>query len=694
VSMRVSIRRTLRVGNAAGTAVEDLGVVPDEVHQMTRRDVEGKNDDLIEHAVSLLREQPRPRQLDIKKTAVRDGMLKLTLTTAGIDRVDVYVDDRPITSKLLSADEEPVVNVPSAGARGLRLMGYADGVLVANRRESLGILPSGKMGILPGATLVQAPAREVPNPVRFLVAAGDADRETVQHHVNLAWHSGWTVEPLFDIQAGGSPHASLQGYYAVIGGLPRGTNDQRRALAFDMSRELMAKTGYDVQPDLPSGAMYPPVGEYDIEAGDPTVEGSGAQTVHLPGTENAAWALQNMRVPEAWNRSPARGAGIAVAHPDTGVTKDPELQPGLDLTRQRDLLDNDNDATDPLTKRWWWRDNPGHGTGTASVVMSREAGSVTGTAPAADLVPLRAIHSVVLVYDGDVARAVEYARQQGCHVITMSLGGVGFSGALRAAIDAAIDDGLLVLAAAGNQVGFVVSPANYDEVMAVAATNIQDKPWVGSSHGPKVDVSAPGESVHAAHAKNGPNGPEYSVYPSAGTSYAVAQTAGVAALWLAHHGRDNLIAQYGKANLQAVFADLVRTTARRPAGWDSAEYGAGIVNADALLAQALPAIVPPLASASGSLTAAERLAPYTLDQSSDTAAAALDALLSGPDLDRDLYAGELAYHLSQDPQARVAFSAIATSALDDSSSTAEAEFTLGLAQLKAIASPSLAGRLA
>ena len=234
------------------------------------------------------------------------------------------------------------------------------------------------------------------------------------------------------------------------------------------------------------------------------------------------------------------------------------------------------------------------------------------------------------------------------------------------------------------------SPANYDEVVAVAATNIQDKPWVGSSHGPKVDVSAPGESVHAARVKKGLNGPEFWVDRSSGTSYAVAQTAGVAALWLAHHGRANLIAQYGKANLQAVFADLVRTTARRPAGWGNNQYGAGIVNADALLAQALPAVVPPLAAAGGSLTTAERLAPYMPDESSDTAAAALDALLPGPSADRDLYAGELAYYLSQDPQVRAGFSAIATSGLDGSSSAA----TLGLAQLKAIASPSLAARLA
>jgi hypothetical protein len=131
-----------------------------------------------------------------------------------------------------------------------------------------------------------------------------------------------------------------------------------------------------------------------------------------------------------------------------------------------------------------------------------------------------------------------------------------------------------------------------------------------------------------------------------------------------------------------------------PAGWNSSEYGAGIVNADVLLAQALPAVVPLLASASGALTTAERLAPYMPDQSNDTAAAALEALLPGPNLDRDLYAGELANHLSQNPQVRAAFSAIATSGIDDSSSTAEAEFTLGLAQLKAIASPSLAARLA
>jgi hypothetical protein len=673
--------------------VEDLGVRPDELHQMTRHDVDGRNDDLIAHAAELLGRRP-PRKLDIDHATVASGgTLKLTITTAGMDRVDVYLDERPVASVDVRDDRPTTIRKPGAGASRLRLMGYQGDTLVGNRRERLGPLPSGEWGVQPGATLVRAPAMEVPTRLRFLVAAGDADRATVRSEVRRAFGRGWAVEPLFEVDADTPPPPDLQGYYAVTGSLRNGTDDQRRARAFEMSRTLMRHTGFDVQPDLPSGTMYPPVGAYDLDVQDPTAEGAGAQSGHLPGTENPRWALESMRIPGAWTQSPSRGAGIAVAQPDTGVTAQPELRPGIDTARQRDLLDNDNDATDPLTKRWWWMDNPGHGTATASVVMSREPGTVTGSAPASGLVPLRAIRSVVLVFDGDVARAVEYARLRGCHVITMSLGGVGFSPALRAAIRAAIEDGLIVLAAAGNQVGFVVSPANYGEVVAVAATNIRDQPWSGSSHGGAVDVSAPGESVHTARVRKGTTGPVYSVGRSSGTSFSVALTAGVAALWLAHHGRDNLIAKYGKAALQAVFTDLVRKSAHRPAGWDSSQYGAGIVDADALLSRALPAVAPTLPSQGVSLSAEERLAAYLPGQSPDQATVVLETLLPSADEgERDLFAGELAYYLSQDPHVRAAADALAAEGLGGAAAGA-AGTSLGLARLRMMASPSLAARL-
>jgi hypothetical protein len=531
------------------------------------------------------------------------------------------------------------------------------------------------------------------------------DQRTVRRRLRETFGSRLRVRKLFDLDAeldvepaaDARPAPELEPFYAATAPLRGATDDERRARAFELSRDAMRRTGYDVQPDLPSGAMYPPVTTYDVDAQDPTALAVG--TADLPGTEAPLWPLENLHVPAAWARSPQRGAGVVIAQPDTGITAHPELAGGIDTALQRDFLDNDNDPTDPLSKRWWWMDNPSHGTATASVVMSRDPEVIVGSAPESMLVPLRTNRSVVLVFDGDVARAVEYARQAGCEVITMSLGGVGFSPALRAAIDAAIHDGLLVLAAAGNEVGFVVAPANYPEVIGVAATNIQDSPWSGSSHGPAVDVSAPGESVHAARTKREPSGVIYYTSRGSGTSYAVALTAGVAALWLAYHGRDELIAKYGKPNLQAVFTDLLSRTARRPAGWNAAQYGAGIVDAEALLAAPLPATAPAAAVAAApaapqSLSATQRLAPFMPDQSESSAEASLNALLPGVP-DADLYAGEIAYYLTQDPQIRAAVTAAAApAAAAPAGAAGRSDHRLGLARLRSAASPSLAAALA
>jgi hypothetical protein len=157
-SMRVAIRRTLRVGDEAGTELEDLGVRPDFEHQLTREDTLNGNPDLIAHALSLLIGKPSrvfstqvshdmwfnnatPRRIGSKQT--------INVATAGVDYVDVSVDGRPRHS----------LNVPSTGflqfelpeperedATPLRqvdveLRGYAASQLVCYRR-------------LPSATLV------------------------------------------------------------------------------------------------------------------------------------------------------------------------------------------------------------------------------------------------------------------------------------------------------------------------------------------------------------------------------------------------------------------------------------------------------------------------------------------------------------------------------------------------------------
>lgn len=53
-SMRVAIRRTLRVGPQAGTEIEDLGVEPDVTHRTTLPDLLGNDVDLLEEAARLL----------------------------------------------------------------------------------------------------------------------------------------------------------------------------------------------------------------------------------------------------------------------------------------------------------------------------------------------------------------------------------------------------------------------------------------------------------------------------------------------------------------------------------------------------------------------------------------------------------------------------------------------------------------
>ncbi|MDP4503434.1 S41 family peptidase [Nonomuraea turcica] len=128
-NMRVSIRRTLRVHDLAGTPVEDLGVVPDQRHRMTRRDVLQGNADLLERAGQLLAGRP-VRRLEAQVAAASG---ELTLRSRLVDRADVYLDGRPRLSVDL-AQESVTFPVPGIGAaQVVRVEGYKEGELVAAR---------------------------------------------------------------------------------------------------------------------------------------------------------------------------------------------------------------------------------------------------------------------------------------------------------------------------------------------------------------------------------------------------------------------------------------------------------------------------------------------------------------------------------------------------------------------------------
>ena len=133
--LRVSIRRTLRVGEQSGTPVEDLGITPDERYRMTRNDLLNSNEDLIGRAAELLASQP-VRALDVE-IAETTQLLKLSVTTLGLDGLDLYIDGRPVESHTIANGTHDIeIEHPGGGAM-VELAGYNEDAYVAARKLTL-----------------------------------------------------------------------------------------------------------------------------------------------------------------------------------------------------------------------------------------------------------------------------------------------------------------------------------------------------------------------------------------------------------------------------------------------------------------------------------------------------------------------------------------------------------------------------
>jgi C-terminal processing protease CtpA/Prc len=125
-SFRFAVRRVTRVGANSGVLLEDLGVKADERHNMTRRDILERNVDLIEHAGKILKKRPIQR-LTVER--LRPGAVGIGYKN--LDRIDVYLDDRPLQASLpvkrssrLKYRSLPLRRKMVGSARELRLQGF------------------------------------------------------------------------------------------------------------------------------------------------------------------------------------------------------------------------------------------------------------------------------------------------------------------------------------------------------------------------------------------------------------------------------------------------------------------------------------------------------------------------------------------------------------------------------------------
>jgi subtilisin family serine protease len=218
-----------------------------------------------------------------------------------------------------------------------------------------------------------------------------------------------------------------------------------------------------------------------------------------------------------------------------------------------------------------------HGTGMAGAMAARHR--VLGTAPAARLLAVHAFSSNAAKAESttfNILKGIDWAVGQGARVINMSFAGPK-DPSLERALKLAYDRGIVLVAAAGN--AGAKSPPLFPGadpfVIAVTATDIDDKLFPGANRGKYISVAAPGVDILVP-------APESGYQLTTGTSVAAAEVSGIVALLL-------------ERNPKLTPADIRRilsASARRLAPGDRDDnFGSGLIDPLKALQLADPRIV-------------------------------------------------------------------------------------------------------
>lgn len=268
------------------------------------------------------------------------------------------------------------------------------------------------------------------------------------------------------------------------------------------------------------------------------------------------WSYDVINLPQAWEALDGFGdENVIVAVLDTGVlVNHPDLSENI--IAGYDFVDNDSDANDPGDRGFLELASSFHGTHVAGTVAAAVNGiGVTGVAPNVKLMPVRVLGTNG-GYSSDIIAGVCFAAKltestySGCgnnnspsqraDIINMSLGGEGYSQLEENVYEAAIGQGVIIIAAAGNEeTSASYYPAAYDDVVSVSAVSQSLEQASYSNFGSKIDVAAPGGELSSDGGVLSTWGEDGSLFsPSTkntygslqGTSMAAPHVSGVAAL--------------------------------------------------------------------------------------------------------------------------------------------------------------------
>jgi subtilisin family serine protease len=290
-----------------------------------------------------------------------------------------------------------------------------------------------------------------------------------------------------------------------------------------------------------------------------------------------AWGVADLGAPALWKEG-VRGAGVRIAHLDTGVDGE---HPAL---RGRIAAWAEFDAEGEPVAESTPHDPDGHGTHTAGTLVGGVAGggsrgTAIGVAPEAEL-------CAAIVIEGGrvllrILAGMEWALGEGARVLSLSLGIRGytpFALELLARLRAA---GMLPVVAIGNEgAGTSRSPGNYPDALSVGAMDARGQVADFSSsmrferaHEPTApDVVAPGVAIVSASAGGGREEMD-------GTSMATPHVAGLAAL---------LISARPESTVAEIESAIFAGVRALPDGADPIRYGRGAVDGLAALTALRP----------------------------------------------------------------------------------------------------------
>lgn len=189
----------------------------------------------------------------------------------------------------------------------------------------------------------------------------------------------------------------------------------------------------------------------------------------------------------------------------------------------------------------WYDEGGPHGTHVAGTIAALNNGlgvrGVIGSDPNMHIV--KVFNSSGWGYSSSLVAAIETCADNGADVVNMSLGGSGSSQTEANAMQNIYNQGVLLIAAAGNDGSSYTStdalsyPASYNAVVSVAAVDSNKALASFSQKNSQVEIAGPGVNVLSTYPEG--TGSQGNYGSMSGTSMASPHVAGVAALVWSHH---------------------------------------------------------------------------------------------------------------------------------------------------------------